>query len=68
MNRVVVVVSAETEWKVMQETLPNVELQSSPMGIIEICSKMFFSNAAITGGEFRAILVAIKFKWVVMCA
>jgi adenosylhomocysteine nucleosidase len=32
MNGVVVVVSAETEWRVMQEFLPDVELQASPMG------------------------------------
>jgi len=32
MNEVVVLVSADTEWRVMQEILPDVELQASPMG------------------------------------
>jgi hypothetical protein len=32
MNGVVVVVSADTEWSVMQEFLPDAEFHDSPMG------------------------------------
>lgn len=49
MNGVVVVVSADTEWRVMQEILPDVELQASPMG-------QWFHYDLVVGGRNESVI------------
>jgi len=49
MNGVVVVVSADTEWRVMQEILPDVELQASPMG-------QWFQYDLVVGGMNESVI------------
>lgn len=49
MYEVVVVVSADTEWRVMQEILPDVELQASPMG-------QWFQHDLAVGGRNESVI------------
>jgi adenosylhomocysteine nucleosidase len=49
MNGVVVVVSADTEWRVMQEILPDVEQQASPMG-------QWFQHDLVVGGMNESVI------------
>ena len=49
MNGIVVVVSADTEWRVMQEILPDVGLQASPLG-------QWFLHDLVIGGKNEAVI------------
>jgi len=49
MNGIVVVVSSDTEWRVMLEILPDVELQASPLG-------QWFQYDLVVDGENEAVI------------